>query len=163
LRILLLEDELMLQSSIEEYLKGLGHSVNSFSNPIRVLDSLNESKYDILILDINVPQFDGLKLYETILQKSIQKPTIFISAQVDIETISRAFNLGAEDYLKKPFHLKELGIRVQKISKSIENSQREHMLLTENYSYSKKNMTLLYKNEPQKLTKNSNKSFIVCA
>lgn len=153
MKILLLEDELMLQSSIEEYLLSLSHTVKSFSSGDKALDSLKSEIYDILILDINVPKIDGFELLEYLRKDDILTPTIFISALVEIEDISRAFSLGASDYLKKPFHLKELGLRLNNIAQFIENHHRQHVLLSENYSYSKSESALYYYNKVQTLTK----------
>jgi len=153
MKILLLEDELMLQSSIEEYLLSLSHTVRSFSSGDKALDSLKSEVYDILILDINVPKIDGFELLEYLRKDDILTPTIFISALVEIEDISRAFSLGASDYLKKPFHLKELGLRLNNIAQFIESHHRQHVLLSENYSYSKSESALYYYNKVQTLTK----------
>jgi len=153
MKILLLEDELMLQSSIEEYLQSLSHTVKSFSSGDKALDSLKSEIYDILILDINVPKIDGFELLEYLRKDDILTPTIFISALVEIEDISRAFSLGASDYLKKPFHLKELGLRLNNIAQFIESYHRQHVLLSENYSYSKSESALYYYNKVQTLTK----------
>jgi DNA-binding response OmpR family regulator len=153
MKILLLEDELMLQSSIEEYLVHLGHIVNSFSRGDFAQDALKNERYDILILDINVPHIDGFELLEYLRDSDILTPTIFISALVEIEDISKAFSLGASDYLKKPFHLKELGLRLNNIAGFMERQNRQHVILSENYSYSKQESELHYFGKVQTLTK----------
>ncbi len=153
MKILLLEDELMLQSSIVEYLETLGHKCFGFSNGLKAKFSLEEQSYDLMIFDINVPSLNGLELFEHIKQNDCHTPVIFISALIDIENITKAFHLGAADYIKKPFHLKELGLRVQKISKDINDKKRQHILLSENYSYSKVDNKLLFNNQVQILTK----------
>lgn len=153
MRILLLEDEMMLQSSIVEYLETLGHECVAFSDGLQAQYKLETNQFDLLILDINVPNIDGLSLFKKLQNKQCFTPAIFISALVDIQSISDAFNLGAEDYIKKPFHLKELGLRVQKISKQIENTQRKHILLSLNYSYNKQTNELFYNKNLCTLTK----------
>jgi len=161
MKILLLEDELMLQSSILEYLETLGHKCLAYGDGLDVQNDLRTTQYDLLILDINVPNITGIELFKDIKNKNCNTPVIFISALVDIETITQAFDLGASDYIKKPFHLKELAIRVQKISQQIDNNKREHILLSPNYSYIKKDSTLLYNGELQILTKKQ-QSIIEC-
>lgn len=153
MKILLLEDELMLQSSILEYLETLGHNCKVFSDGIKAQESIETTIYDLLILDINVPSISGLELVENIKKFHYNSPVIFISALVDIENISKAFDLGASDYIKKPFHLKELALRVQKISKDIQDSSRQHTLLSKSYSFVKDGGKLLYNKEEQILTK----------
>jgi len=161
MKILLLEDELMLQSSILEYLEALGHKCIAYGDGLDVENDLKTTQYDLLLLDINVPNINGIDLVKNIKKKNCNTPVIFISALIDIETIAQAFDLGASDYIKKPFHLKELAIRVQKISEQMDNSKREHILLSSNYSYLKKDNTLLYNNEIQILTKKQ-QSIIEC-
>ena len=93
MKILLLEDDQLLNDAIDKYLTLQGHPVTSFRNGADALKSLKEEAYDLLILDINVPDINGLQLLETLKKKKIQIPTIFISAIIDIDDISRAFDL----------------------------------------------------------------------
>ena len=151
MKILLLEDELMLNSAISEYLKSIGHMVESFFDGAEVLKSI-ENGYDLLILDVNVPNIDGFSILNELNNRKIHIPTIFISAQIDIEDITRAYNLGAREYLKKPFHLGELGIKINQILKKEQNNT-SHIRFSENYSYAKDKQTLYFNGEPQNLTK----------
>ena len=153
MKILLLEDELMLQSSIEEYLSALGHVVRSFSSGKRAMSVLEEETFDILVLDINVPYIDGFELLEILAQKQIFTPVIFISALLDIEDITKAFELGAYDYLKKPFHLKELGLRINKIMKQLPVQSKYHIMISKNYSYFRDKNEFYYYSKVQNLTK----------
>lgn len=152
MKILLLEDEVMLNESICEYLESVGHQVESFFNGLDALCAIKENSYDLLILDINVPGLDGLAFLEKIHDLKIHVPVVYISALVDIEDISRAYDLGCYDYLKKPFHLKELSLRVDRIKLSSE-VPRIHLRLSKNYSYDQEHSTLLFSNEPQVMTK----------
>lgn len=151
MKILLLEDELMLNNTINQYLTSIGHQVESFTDGQAVVDSINNS-YDLLILDINVPTLDGFEILTILNSKKIFIPTIFISALSDIEDITKGYNLGCKEYLKKPFHLAELGIKINQILKS-EQQTTSHIKFSKNYSYSKTNKTLYFNNEPQNLTK----------
>lgn len=151
MKILLLEDELMLNNAISEYLKNIGHIVESFCDGQEVLDKINNS-YDLLILDINVPSVDGFSILDRLNTQKIYIPTIFISALIDIEDISKAYDLGCREYIKKPFHLGELGIKINQILKKEQNIT-SHIRFSENYSYSKDKQTLYFNGEPQSLTK----------
>ncbi|AXX85411.1 MULTISPECIES: response regulator transcription factor [Aliarcobacter] len=151
MKILLLEDELMLNNTITEYLKNIGHMVDSYFDGQDVLDNI-ENRYDLLILDVNVPTKDGFMILDELNSKKIHIPTIFISAQIDIEDITKAYSLGAREYLKKPFHLEELGIKINLILKK-EQRDTSHIKFSENYSYSKDKQTLYFNGEPQNLTK----------
>ncbi|MBU0721491.1 response regulator transcription factor [bacterium] len=152
MKILLLEDEVMLNESIQEYLEVQGHKVETFFDGLEAYEAIKESAYDLLILDINVPGMDGLSFLEKLHDLKIHVPTIYISALVDIEDISRAYNLGCFDYLKKPFHLKELALRLDRIVLSNE-TPRVHLRLSKNYSYDQEHSTLLFNSKPQTLTR----------
>jgi len=141
----------MLNNTITEYLKNIGHMVDSYFDGQDVLDNI-ENRYDLLILDVNVPTKDGFMILDELNSKKIHIPTIFISAQIDIEDITKAYSLGAREYLKKPFHLEELGIKINLILKK-EQRDTSHIKFSENYSYSKDKQTLYFNGEPQNLTK----------
>jgi len=152
MKILLLEDEIMLNESIVEYLEAIGHSIDTYYDGIKAFEGMQTNSYDLLILDINVPNMDGLTFLEKMHNIKIHTPTIYISALVDIEDISRAYNLGCFDYLKKPFHLKELALRLERVIIS-DKVPRVHLRLSKNYSYDQEHSTLLFNSQPQILTK----------
>ena len=152
MKILLLEDDIMLNEAITQYLSSVGHMVKSVKDGEECIQKLDEEMFDLLIFDINVPKVDGLTILEDLHKQKRMVPTIFISALIDIEDISRAFDIGCHDYLKKPFHLKELNLRIEKILKTRQVHQ-EHKRLSKSYSYDSKNMILLFNNEPQILPK----------
>jgi DNA-binding response OmpR family regulator len=151
MKILLLEDDALLGDAIEKYLTVAGHMVELFARGDRAYEMLQKTKYDLLVLDINVPGVDGLTLLERLHELKIQTPTIFISALVDIEDISRAYDLGCYDYLKKPFHLKELVIKIDKILQG-RHTPTEHFRLSENYSYHMEERILRFRDEVQILS-----------
>jgi DNA-binding response OmpR family regulator len=153
MKILLLEDEAMLCGTIEEYLSDLGHQVVGFSEGTCALEALDEQIFDLLILDINVPTITGLEMVEELNKKGRSVPVIFISALIDIDKISQAFELGASDYLKKPFHLKELGLRIDRIKREQRAKNPQHIILSQNYHYAKDEMQLYYHKQPVDLTK----------
>jgi len=153
MKILLLEDESMLRSSIEEYLEALGHKVLSFGNGEEAYEAIKSDVFDLLILDINIPKMNGFSLLKSLNEIEQAYPSIYISANVDIEDISKAFELGAYDYLKKPFHLKELGLRIDKIKKAYDVKKMQHIILSPKYVFSKEEQMLFYNNKEQLLTK----------
>ena len=152
MKILLVEDDIMLNEMIWEYITSTGHLLKSVKNGKDALEVLEKEKFDLLILDINLPDIDGFTILEKMHEQKRMIPTIYISALIDIEDISRAFDLGCFDYLKKPFHLKELTLRINKILKTRIVPQT-HKRLSKHYSFDSENMTLLYNNEPHILPK----------
>jgi DNA-binding response OmpR family regulator len=151
MKILLLEDDVLLQNAIETYLCSTGHQVESFLDGEQAYESIMRVAYDLLVLDINVPSMNGFTLLEKLQENKCQTPTIFISALMDIEDISRAFKLGCHDYLKKPFHLKELTLRINKVLQTRYVPQ-EHFRLSRSYSYDVKSNILYFKNSVQVLS-----------
>lgn len=152
MKILLLEDDIMLNKAITQYLQSTGHAVISVMDGNQCVETLKNEKFDLLVFDINVPDTNGLTILEDLHKQKRMVPTIFISALIDIEDITRAFDIGCHDYLKKPFHLKELTLRINKILQTRQVPQ-EHKRLSKSYSYDSKNMILLFNNEPQILPK----------
>ncbi len=114
MKILLLEDDIALNKSIYDALVYSGYSVDTFFDGNDVIDNLS-SIYDLYIMDINVPNISGLELLNLIHNQNNQSKIIMISANTDINIIENAYNLGCIDYLKKPFHLKELRIKIDKL------------------------------------------------
>ena len=76
MKILLLEDELMLRSSIEEYLEALGHKVISFGNGEEAFEAIKQDMFDLLLLDINIPKMNGLNLLKALNEMDHAFPTI---------------------------------------------------------------------------------------
>lgn len=152
MKILLLEDDILLNESITKYLTTVGHAITSVRDGNVCLEILESEKFDLLIFDINVPNIDGLSILETLHAQKKISPVIFISTLIDIEDISRAFELGCFDYLKKPFHLKELNLRIDRISKTAKKDMH-HKRLSASYSFDCDAMTLYFHEEPQVLSK----------
>jgi len=111
-KILLLEDDPVLLETLEELLSDEGYEVWVAHDGEEASQLTYEEKFDLYIFDINVPEINGLSLLEALREADDQTPAIFISALVDIETIATAFNVGAKDYIKKPFFPEEILIRV---------------------------------------------------
>ncbi len=151
MKILLLEDDIMLRNAIRKFLTLQGHDVATFKEGLAAQDAILENFYDLLLLDINVPKLNGLDLLSTLQEKKIQINTIFISAMIDIDYISRAFELGCYDYLKKPFHLKELNLRIDKLLHS-SYVPKHHIRLSVHYQLDTHKKSLLFKSQVQSLS-----------
>ena len=130
-KILLLEDDIDLAQTIEELLVDEGYIVSLAHNGNDAIDISYETKFDLYIFDINVPEVNGLELLKSLREAGDFTSTIFISALIDLNTMTKAFNIGAEDYLKKPFFPEELLLRVNaKLKKGI-----NEMIEYENLKY----------------------------
>lgn len=156
MKILLLEDEHMLSRSIRTFLLSSNHLVDHYDNGKDVLDVIQKEKHDFYILDINTPLVGGLECLKVIAAKYPDVPKIIISAYNDIEHISDAFDIGCSDYLKKPFNLKELQIRIEHLTSQNKTAIEEEssiIKLSKNYTFDKEKNILYYNNVIQKFTK----------
>jgi len=113
LKILLLEDDLTLHESIKAYLEFENINVTSAYNSDDVYSITYDNKFDLYLFDINVDGDDGIKILQSLRDASDTTPTIFITALNDISSFSKAFKYGADDYIKKPFSIEELIIKIK--------------------------------------------------
>ncbi|WP_295052184.1 response regulator transcription factor [Sulfuricurvum sp.] len=111
-KILLLEDDLLFGESIVDVLEEEGFEVTLCRNGQAALDETYKNRFDLYLLDINVPLIDGLSLLQELRRADDTTPCIYLSSHQEIETLTKAFEIGAEDYLKKPFDTDELLIRI---------------------------------------------------
>ncbi len=119
-KILLLEDDKLLAQTLQELLEMEGYNVTLTYSGNEAIDASYENSHDLYIFDINVPDITGIELLQSLRNADDNTPTIFISALVDLNSISEAFKVGADDYLKKPFFPEELLIRVNaKLAKKL--------------------------------------------
>ena len=152
MRVLLLEDEIMLQGAIEEYLEETGYIVDAYEDGEEAYEAIQNETYDLFIFDINIPSIDGLSLLERLQKAKVFVPTIFISAITQIEQISKAYELGCYDYLKKPFHLKELTLHIDRLLKIANITAQTVVQLSKFYSYDLERKKLMFDGEDQPLT-----------
>ena len=107
-----MEDEEDLGETLYEMLEDEGYLVTWVKDGVEASEVTYNENFDLYVFDINVPEFNGLELLESLRNASDRTPTIFISAMVDLETMKKAFKIGAEDYIKKPFFPEELLLRI---------------------------------------------------
>ncbi len=115
MKILLLEDDVILQEIIEEFLTENGYEVECFFDGEKALDAIGFGSYDMLLLDVNVPNIDGFEILSYLRDIGNTTPVIYITSLAGIHNLKKGFDLGADDYLKKPFELEELHARIEHI------------------------------------------------
>ncbi|MFA7571742.1 MAG: response regulator transcription factor [Sulfurimonadaceae bacterium] len=117
MKILLLEDDLILSEIIEEHLISRNFNVKTVYTYNEAQDVLYGEKFDILLLDVNVPGENSFTLLKELRQSCIKTPAIFITSLNMIEDVEKGFIAGCDDYIKKPFEFKELDIRLNNIQR----------------------------------------------
>ncbi len=113
MKILLIEDEQELANSIQNYLTGNDFICEYASNKKTAIDKISNYEYDCILLDLMLPDGSGFQILKELKRLNKTEGVIIISAKETLETRIEGFNLGADDYLTKPFHLSELLVRVQ--------------------------------------------------
>ena len=153
MKILLLEDDPILSEIIEEFLAEHGLHVKLFYDGKEALDAIFEDKFDILVLDINVPSLSGFELLKMLKEANIATPVIFITSLDQISDVKKGFALGAEDYLKKPFELEELLVRIERTKKLHHIEDNALLKLAQTISYDPQNYQIFTSETSYKLRK----------
>ena len=171
-KIFLLEDDFSLNESIKEMLEESGFVVDTFYNGQKAFENIL-GDYALYILDINVPNIDGITLLEKVKSMNPSAKVIIISANIDIDKITQAYENDCEDYIKKPFDLQEFRLKIRKITnqheiEKIENlffNMRKRVLYENeieiNLTKSERNLLyLLINNRGEKITHNQIEEFV---
>lgn len=149
MKILVLEDNERLANLMVEALEQKKYHVDLFSDGKKALESIDNG-YDCFILDINVPGLDGISLLKEIRSMDAHTPAIVISANIELDTIQDAYHKGCDEYLKKPFYMYELEMKIEKLCKP----KMMVLTLADGFTYSMETETLLDgNNEEVKLAK----------
>ncbi len=110
--LLLVEDDINLGETLVELLEMEGFDVHWVADGQQALDVTFMHSFDLLLLDVNVPFVDGFELLNGLRESGDETPAIFITAMSDIASLSKGFEVGADDYIKKPFEFDELIVRI---------------------------------------------------
>jgi len=116
-RLLLVEDEEGLQNVIKLNLELEGYFVSIANDGIEALKLFNENRYDLVILDVMLPELDGFSVCTTIRLKDQKTPILFLTAKDSSQDRITGLKIGGDDYLVKPFNLEELLLRVENLVK----------------------------------------------
>ena len=113
--VLIVDDEAHLADGIRENLDAEGYATTVAYDGTEGLNLIREHSYDLIVLDIMMPKMDGLELCKQIRSEGVQTPVLFLTVKSAAEDRIRGLEAGGDDYLAKPFHLKELLLRVAAI------------------------------------------------
>jgi DNA-binding response OmpR family regulator len=117
MKILLIEDEIKLAGFVASALRQAGHLCDHFANGSQGLDAAMIGEYDLVILDLMLPSLDGFEVLRNMRNFQNKTPVIILSALGDTDQIIRGLDLGAIDYIKKPFDLNELLARIRTVQR----------------------------------------------
>jgi len=153
MKILLLEDDLILSEVIVEHLEYYEYDVTPIYNGVDAETLLFEEKFDLLLLDVNVPLLNGFELLKNLRASGNNTPTIFITSMNSSNDVSEGFALGANDYLKKPFEMIELKARIDNIKRHFKIDDERILKVSSNVSYDFEKYILFLEDREEKLSK----------
>ena len=111
--ILVVDDETAIRDLISEVLNIAGFQVTTSADGLDALNQIRRSKFDLILLDVNLPKVDGFAILEKVREGAPTQPIIMLSARVDKDDVTHGLRLGADDYVRKPFSVEELVLRVE--------------------------------------------------
>ncbi len=117
IRVLLVEDEITLAMIIKDTLDAQGFEITTAADGLEGLKLFHESKPDVLVADVMMPKIDGFEMVRRIRKTDPITPVLFLTARSAIKDVVKGFELGANDYLKKPFGMQELIVRINALAK----------------------------------------------
>jgi len=145
-QVAMIEDDTELAEVLTQYLLTFNIQVTNYEDPFIGLSSIGLKKYDLIILDLTLPGLDGLEVCQELLKKH-DIPIIISSARSDITDKVTALQLGADDYLPKPYDPRELEIRIKTILRRVNKTSQPKQIKKENI--------FLYNEEKKVISKNS--------
>ena len=161
MKVLLLEDEYMLRISITEFLEDMGYEVTGFSNGEKAFDATYESRYDLYLLDVNVPGMNGFALLRTLRKEGNKTPAIFLTSMVNVDDLQEGYKSGCCDYIRKPFDLTELQLRIMHALKSYYHDGESLLDCGDGLIYNTENFSLTHKGQDIALSKTEKEIFAV--
>jgi two-component system OmpR family response regulator len=127
-QILVVDDESGVRELVSDVLELEGYEVTVAIDGLDALSQIRKKKFDLYILDINMPKIDGLVLLEKARLTGDQTPALLLSARREKDDVHQGFRAGADDYVTKPFSIEELALRVEAILRRTSNLQSTNIL-----------------------------------
>jgi DNA-binding response OmpR family regulator len=155
IKILLAEDDSNLGLLLRNYLTAKNYETTLCINGILALEAFSSGSFNMCILDIMMPEMDGLTLAKEIRLLKPEVPIIFLTAKNQKEDIIEGFRSGADDYITKPFSMEELLYRIEAILRRTTNavtSRKEESYTIGGYTFEPLKQILSFKGQPLKLT-----------
>ena len=140
--ILLLEDDIQLSDTVKQFLELKGYSIFVAYDGLQAEEIAYEKHIDLMLLDVKVPHISGFDFLKSIRTQGKEVPAIFITSLNSVEDVERGFSLGCDDYIRKPFALKELLVRVESLLKRTFGTHEEKVDLGGGLAFDVKELIL---------------------
>ena len=154
MKVLLIEDDIQLNTTMTNFLKSLSYDVTSLMDGEVAINTIDSIDFNLFIIDISLPKISGLDIVKYIRQKDIIIPIIMITASIELENFQKAFKNGCNEYIKKPFFLEELEIRIDNL---INNEEDNVIQISDTITYDMEYEELKIDNKVIKLRKKERK------
>ncbi len=151
--ILLLEDDIQLSDTIKQFLLYKGYEVITAYNGLQAQELFFEKHIDLMLLDVKVPHLNGFDFLKSVRSKGDKTPTIFITSLNSVENVEEGFAVGCDDYIRKPFALKELHVRVESLLRRSYGVHEEKLFISDDLVFDLKSLEL-YKSKERISLKN---------
>jgi len=152
--LLLLEDDKDLSETISEFFTELGYIIVKADDGLQAEELIYENNFDLLILDVNVPHKNGFKVLTACRKSGETAPAIFLTSRNHITDICEGYDSGCDDYIKKPFLLDELRLRIETLLKrAFYHVEHKSIFITKEISYDTSTQDLIINKKPQHLQK----------
>jgi len=150
MKILVLEDDEFICEQIKTYFALNDHTVDVFHDGSSLLENAIFYSYDIFLFDINTPKKNGFDTLKSIRETGLETPAVFLTAMSDIDYVKKGYEVGCNDYVRKPFVLEEVELRIRQL---IHGKSDRKIKITDNYKFDLSNTELYYQEEKVKLNK----------
>jgi DNA-binding response OmpR family regulator len=152
-KVLYVEDEIFLAKIVCETLQGKGFEVEMVHDGGEAVERFDSTQPDVCVLDIMLPNKDGFAIADEIREKNTEVPIIFLSARSATQDVVNGFRLGGNDYIRKPFSMEELIVRIENVLRirQAPAPSEEEISLGE-YSFNIRRQTLNHPSEQKKLS-----------
>jgi DNA-binding response OmpR family regulator len=152
-KVLYVEDEVFLAKIVSETLQGRGYDVILEGDGGKAVDQFRKEKPDVCVLDIMLPNKDGFAIADEIREKDTEVPIIFLSAKSQTSDVVNGFKTGANDYIRKPFSIEELIVRIENVlkHKNLPVEEVEEVKIG-GYTFNTRRQTLTHPDEQRKLS-----------
>lgn len=125
MRILVIEDNISVAKGLRYYLQDAGHAVDLLHDGAEAEAFLRDDDADIVVLDINLPDVDGLTVLRRMRARDDQRPVLLLTARAEVDDKVKGLDTGADDYLSKPFEMEEFGARIRALSRRVAEKPRQ--------------------------------------
>ncbi len=142
-RVLVLEDNELLLETYEDFLSIKGCEVTLAKSVKEAFEEAYKAKFDIYLLDVKLPTSSGFEFLKNLRDSGDFTPAIFITSYEQKEKLKEGFEIGGDDYIKKPFDLEELWLRIEAIMHRVKGLEKKQIIIDENFTLDLERKNLL--------------------